>query len=673
MRLFFITLSFILNSALLSVAYLPSRISRSAHKSSLYATKDEERKAEIQRKINELKKAGKISPRNNDPVGEQSTESIENLTGVDRLRTQREQLKKKESVVDQYSMQLQERLGRKAKYLGIDGAKKKTEKRQGQIGSFDGKERDDDYDIMSPELFEDDVSEEEDDEEDLDEQAMVQLVAEKLRKKQAEQRAKEEELQKAKLEEVREKLQRERQESVGNNATRTTGVGGAYIRNETAANETYRPSRGSWGYFERPKDISKAFGGGRQIGAGYMKEEDKEASLEKARQRMKEYRIKMGIDVESEEKHANEIDQALKIAKVAMERGIYNTAVSALEKVTRWCSSNSQVGSKVFLELAMAYEAVGRKDEARQIYQKLSTCRLEDIKRNAKRLLYGLESYEFMKSDAQLSSFDRKKIRTTFIDVTGLDTFAQQFDNAYNTAYVDLSSRDYKKLTENVVRSVREARQILLAAVDSGIVQRGKIVQALRSVSRRFDEAMRLEKEQRELAEKPVAIMDGKPIMPSLSDRDRSNEDFKLASSEKMIKNLSGEWRLQLIADKVGDGVKFYNKTLSWLELDTETMKFSSQVPVGFLSVSENGGLDFDEEKRVLRRNDIQSSTGGILAGLLGGQDGATNSRVAQQVMTVDSVIMVTKCAETLRWQDEDKCFFAVWRRVEEGTFSSES
>ena len=37
-------------------------------------------------------------------------------------------------------------------------------------------------------------------------------------------------------------------------------------------------------------------------------EEDKEASLERTRERMKEYRIKMGIDVESEEKHANEID-----------------------------------------------------------------------------------------------------------------------------------------------------------------------------------------------------------------------------------------------------------------------------------------------------------------------------------------------------------------------------
>eukprot|EP00543_Licmophora_paradoxa_P018510 CAMPEP_0202473746 /NCGR_PEP_ID=MMETSP1360-20130828/91899_1 /ASSEMBLY_ACC=CAM_ASM_000848 /TAXON_ID=515479 /ORGANISM="Licmophora paradoxa, Strain CCMP2313" /LENGTH=45 /DNA_ID= /DNA_START= /DNA_END= /DNA_ORIENTATION= len=43
----------------------------------------------------------------------------------------------------------------------------------------------------------------------------------------------------------------------------TTGIGGSWNKNASAKQETYRPSRGSWGYFERPKDISKAYGGGR--------------------------------------------------------------------------------------------------------------------------------------------------------------------------------------------------------------------------------------------------------------------------------------------------------------------------------------------------------------------------------------------------------------------------
>jgi tetratricopeptide (TPR) repeat protein len=402
-----------------------------------------------------------------------------------------------------------------------------------------------------------------------------------------------------------------------------------------------------------------------------MKEEDKEASYERTRQRMKEYRQRMGLEVESEVEHAGEIDNALKIAKVAMAKGIYNTAVSALEKVTAWCSSNSKVGSKVFLELAMAYEAVGRADEAMQVYRNLANCRIGEVRENAKRLLYGLESFEFMKSDAQLASFNRKKIRNTFIETTGIDRFAMNFDDVYNTAYVDTSSREYKKLTENVVRSVREARQILLKATDSGIVERTKIVQALRSLARRFDEALREEKKAAELARQPVPMMDGRPIVSSANRQDNSAVDFHLADPEQMIENLNGEWRLQLIADRTGDGVKYYNTTLSWQQVDTNGMQFSSQGQVGFLTISEAGYLEFEGENRILRRSDISTTGGGsVLAGLLRNQGGASSSGVAQQVITVDSILLVTRCAEMARWQDEERDHFAVWRRVEPGTYS---
>jgi hypothetical protein len=67
-----------------------------------------------------------------------------------------------------------------------------------------------------------------------------------------------------------------------------------------------------------------------------------------------------------------------------------------------------------------------------------------------------------MKSEAQLASFNRKQIRANFIETTRMDNFLSNFDDVYNTAYIDTSSREYKRLTENVVRSVREARQILL-------------------------------------------------------------------------------------------------------------------------------------------------------------------------------------------------------------------
>jgi hypothetical protein len=640
----------------------------------------DQRKAEIQRKIADLKMAGKLPQQSSSD--EDDDVDLDDLTGLDRLRAQRENLQKKPSAMEDYSSQLGDRLGNKAKYLGINAASGSTEKSKGQrkarvgsLGSDNGGDAGvNDYDEDEELLLDDDDADEEEDDELLDEAELVDIVAAKLRAKRQREQDEQEERRITKLKQLQ--MEREAAEeaaianATGNLPPATTGIGGAYLKNATAIEETRRPSRGSWGYFERPKDISQAFGGGRRVGAGYMKEEDKDASYERTRQRMQEYRAKMGIDVPTETEHAKEIDEAIRIAKLAMERGVYGAAVTSLEKVTPWCSSNSKVGSQVYLELAMAYEAVGKSDEAIQIYQKLTTCRMEDVKNNAKRLLYGLESFEFMKSDAQLASFNRKKIRSTFIDTTGMDKFLMNFDDVYNTAYVDTSSKEYKRLTENVVRSVREARQILLKAVDSGLVKRTKIVQALRSVSRQFDEALREEKKADEEALQPVIMIDGQPIVAKpKKEEGRDSVAFSLLSPDQMVERLNGEWRLQLIADRTGDGVRFYNSTLSWQQVDTEGMEFATQGTVGFLTVSESGGLEFEGQKRILRRSSVESS--GLFSSLLGPKAGATSSSVPQQIMTIDSILMVTRCTDVPKWQDEDKDHFAVWRRVEPGTFSS--
>jgi hypothetical protein len=648
----------------------------------------EKRKAEIKRKIDELKRAGKLnrSTPTNNPEGEDLNLTLnpENLSGIERLKAQREQLKRKGSVMDQYSDRLKEKLGKRARYLGVDLGNKKDPlmpKRQGTLGSLDidpvqKQKGDDSIEAIDDVDLLDDDDDDEDEEDELD-QKLVDLVAEKLREKRAKERQEEEERLKLKLEKFRE--EREKQEEILNKnstdqsemvAPTTTGIGGSYTPNETAKEELRRPSRGSWGYFERPNDISKAYGGGRRVGAGYMKESDREASYEQTRQRMREYRIRMGIDVPSETEHAAEIEEAVKIAKLAMERGIYNTAVSALEKVTQWCSSNSKVGSQVFLELAMAYEAVGRMDEASQVYNKLTTCRIEEVKNNAKRLLYGLESFEFMKSEAQLASFNRKQIRMNFIETTRMDNFLSNFDDVYNTAYIDTSSREYKRLTENVVRSVREARQILLKATNSGLIERTKVIQALRSIARRFDEALKKEKQAAIEASQPVAVIDGVAIVSRKKD-DTSKGEFNLATAEQTLENLNGEWRLQLIADRTGDGVRFYNSSLAWQTINMKDLAFTSQGLAGFLSFNEKGKLEFEKEKRILRRFSIESlGGGGVMAGLLAPKGGAMSNKVAQQILIVDSILLITRCAETPKWHDEDKEHFAVWRRVDAGTFT---
>jgi hypothetical protein len=464
----------------------------------------------------------------------------------------------------------------------------------------------------------------------------------------------------------------------------TTGIGGSWDRGggatSDAEQDVYQPKTGSWGAFPRPRDISKAYGGGRRVGPGYTNEETAISSVEETRRRLQEYRVKMGIDVASEKEHADEIDEALKMASYAMQRGVYSSAVTILEKVTKYCSSNSKVGGKVFLELAMAYEAVGRSKEAIAVYTTLSRSRIEEIKVNAKRLLYGIEAIKFMQENVGSDEFSRKQAKMTFIDTTGLGDIASKFDDVYETAYVDLNRGFYKQLTEAVVRTSREARQILLRATGPGEVSRLRVVQALRSLSRHFDDALQAEIEKSKPVAEPVAVMDGKPILSVKDDDDddisalASLDDFVLMDPKQMMENLQGEWRLQLIADKRGDGVKFFNNTLSWQRLDTNTMSFSSLCPQGFLSVEQTGDITFNTKRRILRRESVEVSGGGtLLVGLLGTKLGAVGAvRNEQQVVTVDMAMMVTRGVpnKRVRSKEEEKDYFAVWRRVESGTYS---
>ena len=429
-------------------------------------------------------------------------------------------------------------------------------------------------------------------------------------------------------------------------AKTTTGIGGSWDSTATseATQDIYQPKTGSWGAFPRPRDISKAYGGGRRVGVGYTAEGgDADANADETRRRLQRYRMAVGIDVESEKVNAQEIEDAMKVAAYAMQRGVYTSAVSALEKVTKYCSTNSKVGGKVFLELAMAYEAAGQTPEAITVYTTLTRSRNEEVASTAKRLLYGIEAIKFMQENVGSAEFSRKQAKTTFIDTTGLDNFARNFDDVYETAYIDMNNNYYKQLTEAVVRTSREARQILIRAStaqrDGGEnISRLRIVQALRSLSRYFDDALQEEIESMKPLPEPVAVMDGKPIMQQERRRQLLSSDYRTTTTSRQfdeyvlmdpvqtIENLNGEWQLHFITDKRGDGVKFFNNNTSlvWQKLITgesndSNMQFSSYCSQGILTVEPNGQLDFNNKRRILRRRSIEmTGAGSMITNLFG-------------------------------------------------------
>ena len=109
----------------------------------------------------------------------------------------------------------------------------------------------------------------------------------------------------------------------------SSGIGGTWTPEDATEVQSHKPARASWGVFERPADISKAFGGGRKIGVdGYKpSEEEMEASRRATLAKLSEYQKSVGVDRRLEEEHKDEIDQALAeydawMGKVGRERPI---------------------------------------------------------------------------------------------------------------------------------------------------------------------------------------------------------------------------------------------------------------------------------------------------------------------------------------------------------------
>ena len=226
----------------------------------------------------------------------------------------------------------------------------------------------------------------------------------------------------------------------------------------------------------------------------------------------------------------------------------------------------------------------------------------------------------------------------------------------------------YRKLSENVVRSTREARQILLAATESSEVDRAKIVQALRSIDRSFADALRAEIKRNAPKPKPVAVMNGVPIVRKEDEIEESSQpgSFNLGDINQIMENIDGSWKLQLIADNQGSGVQFYNNSLCYQEFDTLDMSYKASGPSGFLTLSQTGAFAIDNVQRIITRSEVEKEGSAafftdVYSSNLSGPIAAVN--LQQQIITIDSEILVTRTVlPKEKLSGTVKGYFSVWR-----------
>ena len=169
----------------------------------------------------------------------------------------------------------------------------------------------------------------------------------------------------------------------------------------------HKPSKsGSWGVFERPADISRAYGGGRRITREEMRLMDEEYQLKSSEEaKTKSYAMKMSRNVENE--NEKRIREALSISRSYMMFGDRNRALQALDNIV---SSNlvglqSELDGEVYLEYAMVLETVDKGEESRKIYgQLVASSNSPKVKRSALQLLQGLEITMKLRGRGPISS-----------------------------------------------------------------------------------------------------------------------------------------------------------------------------------------------------------------------------------------------------------------------------
>ncbi|KAJ1629490.1 hypothetical protein T492DRAFT_1010737 [Pavlovales sp. CCMP2436] len=206
-----------------------------------------------------------------------------------------------------------------------------------------------------------------------------------------------------------------------------SSIGGVWQK--PAEVQTYQPSTGSWGVFDRPADISAAFGGGKQVGVGAAPAESAEEKLAKQQATealLAKFRQASAAGENWERKNVAQIEEALAEAKNWMRAGEVRRCARTLEPVWRNMSAKTELGGRVGLDLAMAYDANQETSRALEMYEALASSRSWEVKRLAKQLKFGIEAMQMLGVEAYAG-----------VDITGYAVLPElALEKSYEQNYV---------------------------------------------------------------------------------------------------------------------------------------------------------------------------------------------------------------------------------------------
>lgn len=206
----------------------------------------------------------------------------------------------------------------------------------------------------------------------------------------------------------------------------------------------YKPSVSTWGVFERPPDISKAYGGGRTIRKEDI--EDEAAIAErKARvaKKLAKYREDAGM------LSGNDYDAArkdLEEAKDFVKNGFMQQALELLEPwAIEKVGPKTEIGGQIIFNYAICLDNLQRRDEALKQYRRCIGNQYGTVSKQADRMVWGMTTASRkMKADL----FD-------YMDAAKLDAYDEYLIKMANEKFAgEIDEEEVKELNAQAIATM---------------------------------------------------------------------------------------------------------------------------------------------------------------------------------------------------------------------------
>lgn len=382
---------------------------------------------------------------------------------------------------------------------------------------------------------------------------------------------------------------------------KTSGVGGTWLppAGDTPG-ELHRPTVSTWGRFPRPKDISKAYGGGRRIGVGAAPRNET-LDAEKAATtaaKLAAYRQRSGAEQRVVDENRNRIETAIETAKRATRKGLPTEGVKALRNVQDVCTPRTRLGAEAMLELALCCEATGDFDSAKAIYAQLVLSPLSDVKRRAQQLSFGFEAQDRLGVESYAGSEASKMALEVFqLDFSSVSREAKTYVQSVDTKI----STSVRAIDETSLSTPTEAVDLLRRAAVGGatFASPDRVALALDVISNQADlylfglcdddqdvDGGTLDEGEND--KMPFA----NPASDAVSQSDDDDESLTQAPpAQTGLDKLDGQWAVVFSIPRGNPSAAGYQPLGASISVDAASRTVSRRLPVlnGFLFVDWRG------------------------------------------------------------------------------------